>query len=1833
MINNYINVLDIPGYRIIDTIYVSNRTIVYRGEKEQTQTSVVIKVLNTNYPELRELIAFKNQYNIIQQIEHPNIIKCYALEAYGNSYALILEDFGGIALSEYTQGKILDLPEFFRIGCSITEALECLYQNKVIHKDIKPKNILINPNSKQIKLIDFSISSFLPKESTEIKSPNVLEGTLIYMSPEQTGRMNRGIDYRADFYSLGVTFYELLTGNLPFNSNNPLELIHCHLAQEPINPQEINPQIPSVVANIILKLMAKTAEERYQTARGIKHDLEICQQMLLTQGEVTEFTLGEKDQSDRFLIPEKLYGRETEVTSLLNAFERVSAGNKELMLVSGFSGIGKTAIVNEINKPIVRQKGYFISGKYDQFQKNIPFSALLQAFRSLMKQLLTENTTQLQQWKKIILSALGEQGQVIIEVIPELEKIIGKQPKASQLTGNASQNRFNLLLSKFIQVLATQDHPLVIFLDDLQWADAASLKLIQSLMTEIDVQYLLLIVAYRDNEVQPGHSFMVTVEDIYQTNATINQINLHPLNEEHLNHLVSDTLRCTKSEALPLTKLVFNKTKGNPFFTNQLLKSLHDDELITFNYHTGYWQYNLAQAQGLYLSDNIIDFLKLQLQKLPEPTQNILKVAACIGNKFDLYTLSIVSEKPDMQVGHDLWPALQEGLILPKTESYKFFTDKELLFDATNQTPITNLELEINNPEFIIVRYNFLHDRIQQAAYNLIPENERQLTHLKIGNLILQNTKSDDLEEKIFAIVNQLNIGSSLIDNQIEKYQLAKLNLLAGHKAKSATAYEAAIRYLNMGLSLLVDKSWYYQYHLTLNLHIEAIESEYLNSNFEQCNKLANFTLKQTKTILDEVKVYKLIIQAYLAQNRLQEAVETGIEVLKKLDVKLPHQAKMYHVKVAFIQTKLTLFGKKIEDLAALPMMKDPYKLAAMQILLSLAPATSQAGSLNFLLIILAMVRLSVQYGNSPFSTIAYNFYGGILCDKLGDIETGYKLGMIGLDLLEKTNGNFFRGNVSYIFNAFIRHFKENLKSTITPIKESININLENGEIEFASYCISSGSISLFLSGENLDLVEQQTLKNLELSESLKINTITLVIKAIRQGILNLQGYSTETTVLIGKEFNELEMLEQLENNYSQLSMIGCVKIILNYLFSNYVVSAESIHYIEKSKNSDPGFAYYSTSNYYHSLSLLALYNQVLSSERKQYLKQVEENQKKMKKWAFHAPCNYKHKYDLVEAEKARVLDKHWLAAELYDQAIKGAKENGYIQEEAIANELAAKFYLARGKETIAQGYLVNAYYSYMNWGAKAKVEDIERSYPYLLNPILKQKAANIQLLTDDLISNLGTDSSTTNISALLDLETVTKAALAISSEIHVDKLIYKLMQVISENVGAEKACLIFQREDNFMLVAKCQSNQSCEIQSTVIVNDDAPLSLINYVANTQEDVLINNATIENDFTNDVYIIKYKPKSILCTPILNQGQLIGIFYLENTLIVGAFTTERLKLLKLISSQAAISLTNAQVYDNLEEKVAERTKELNENNQRLQQALNDLKLAQTQLIQSEKMSSLGQMVAGVAHEINNPVSFIYTNIEHADNYIKSLLNLITIYQQEYPEFNPKIQDVKEELDIDFLIEDLAKILASMKMGANRIRKIVLGLRNFSRLDEAQMKNVDIHEGLESTLMLIKPQLRDKLTTPQNIVVKNYGQLPLINCYAAQLNQVFMNIFTNAIDALQQREQQLSVAEKAANPSKITISTQLINNDWVRITIKDNALGISPEVQPRIFDPFFTTKPVGEGVGLGLSICYQIVVQQHRGKLECISTPGEGTEFLIEIPISLKQEVKTNPSAQM
>ncbi|MBE9052867.1 AAA family ATPase [Nostocales cyanobacterium LEGE 11386] len=1856
--------LIIPGYRITEQIYSGSKTLVYRGIREQDQKSVIIKLIRNEYPTFAEIAQFRNQYTITKNLEIPGIVKPLSLENYRNGYALVMEDFGGISLRDWGLGKKhkqadnLALREFFHIALEIVSTLEKLHRDRIIHKDIKPANIVIHPSTLEVRLIDFSIATLLPREIQFLTNPNVLEGTLAYISPEQTGRMNRGIDYRSDFYSLGVTFFELLTGQLPFTSTDMMELVYCHIAKQPPTVSQVNPKIAPILSLIITKLMAKNAEDRYQSAYGLRHDLETCRKQWQQTGNIKTFDLAQKDISDRFLIPEKLYGRQTEVEKLLAAFERVSSGTTEMILVAGFSGIGKTAVVNEIHKPIVRQHSYFIKGKYDQFQRDIPFSGFVQAFRELIGQILLETDAQIQQWKTKILSALGEQGQVLVDVIPELELIIGKQPEVAELSGSAAENRFNLLLQRFIQVFMTKEHPLVIFLDDLQWADAASLKLMQLLISKINTvrqnlaltspltgetqkenitdKSLLLIGAYRDNEVAKAHPLHLALKEINNSGARVNTITLTPLTQGDLNRLIANTLKCQEQKSVALTQMVFAKTKGNPFFTHEFLKALHKEGLIEFSFNLGGWQYELAKIQALALTDDVVEFMSIQLMKLPIQTQQVLKLAACIGNQFDLKTLAIVHEQSAVNTASDLWPALLEGLILPQSEVYK-------LVEKSNSDQISALERgESTHSNSQLPKYKFIHDRVQQAAYSLIPQHQKQSIHLKIGQLLLKNTSVAERDERIFELVNQFNIAVPLITLPSDRHQLAEMNLVAGRKALASTAYPAALKYLTTGIELLADDTWKTEYELTLALYETAAEAAYLAGDFEQTNQLTEVVLQQTKTLLEKVKVYEIKIQAYGAQNKALEAINNALVVLKLLGVEFPENPSQSDIQFAMAETASNLANRCIEGLINLPEMTQAQPLAVMRLLSSTVVLAYQACPDIFLLIVLKQVNLSLKYGNAPLSAFAYVVYGLILCGTVGDIDTGYEFGKLALSVVDKFNIKGVQAKIIQTFNALVRHWKEHTRTSLKPFLEAYSIGLETGDLEFAAISLYAYCYSAYFMGRELIELKQEMETYSHAISQIKQDRILSWHERYRQTVLNLLGCCENN-----KDQIPLDAIKT--NDGVRLFYTYFCKLQLSYLFEDYPQALEHAAKAEQYLHGGMGKITIPQFHFYDSLVQLAVYPDVKESEKTLVIQKVIANQEKMQKWAHHAPMNYLHKFYLVEAERNRILGNNINAIEFYEQAISLAQEHEYINEEALAYELAAKFYIKWGKQKIAQTYLTDAYYSYSRWGAKAKVDDLAKRYPQLLAPILqpeknelypseKTTASNYQSISS-LSSHQTVIGSNTSISDSLDLAAVIKASQALSEDIELEKLLSSMMRLVMENVGASKSALILSDDDhlNLIVTAVSSSSNNAEIATNFLstrleFSHDVPINLINYVQRNLEIFVTDDTKNVRFLAGDRYIIREQPKSLLCIPMIKKGKLLGILYLENHLTIGAFTRDRVEVLKLLTTQAAISLENATLYkhliqanqqleeynSSLEEKVGQRTQELNEKNQSLQQALSALQSTQTQLIQSEKMSSLGQMVAGIAHEINNPINFIHGNISHTSEYVQDLLDLIAIYQQEYSHHSDLVRKKASEIDLDFLAADLPKILNSMKLGSSRIRNIVLGLRNFSRLDESEMKPVDIHEGIDNTLMILEHRLKGKNDIPEIEVIKEYAQLPQVSCYAGQINQVFMNILSNAIDALEEPLTNKKITDKPI----IRVRTDLVHKDRIRIRIADNGIGMTETVQQKIFDPFFSTKPVGSGKGLGLSISYQVVVDKHKGHLTCYSTLGKGTEFIIEIPLSVK-----------
>lgn len=1476
------------GYQVLDKIYDGSRTLVYRAVRVIDNTKVVIKLLKNLYPNSSELVHFRNQYTLTQNLKSSGIIQSYCLEHCQNGFALVMEDFGGISLANHVKSAPLSLDQFFPIALQIVQTLEVLYHQRLIHKDIKPQNILINPDTLEVKLTDFSIASLLPREVQELYTINVLEGTLAYMSPEQTGRMNRGIDYRTDFYSLGVTFYELLTGRLPFRSQDPLELVHAHISQHPPSPTQITPTLPLAISHLVFKLMAKAAEDRYQTCQELRADLEHCRQQWESLGDIPIFQLGRQDRYDRFVMPKKLYGREDEVEALLTAFEEILLGNSQLVLISGASGVGKTAVVQEIHRPVVQRRGYFIQGKFDQFKRNVPFLGIVQALRQLMTQLLTESEAIVQAWRTQLIAALGENGRVLTQVLPELEQIIGVQPIVPELSPDAAQNRFNLLFDQFIRVFTRGDRPLVIFLDNLQWADSASLNLLKHLVYDFATCKLLLVGAYRDDgDAQNLLPFISEINQGIDRTNSVHAIQLAPLTEAHLTHLIADLLSCSQERVQPLAKLVYQKTQGNPFLSRQLLKSFHQDGLI---YYRDGWECNMSQIQMLLVTDDVVESMMSQLPNLAAPTQQVLQLAACIGDRFNLKTLAIVYEKSEAETAVDLSPALQEGLVLPQNASYRL----QSLPDLDTEAPTT--------------AYQFLSDRIQQAAYALISNGNKRSTHLEIGRLLLQNVSATDQAERLFEIVNSLNKGRALMAEE-EQGNLANLNLIAGQKAKAATDYAAAIKYLETGISLLSSDSWQGDYRLTLALYQEGVEVAFLKGQWDELEQWSAAALSHGKAQLDTIKIYEIKMLALIGQNRLLDAIVLGLSILKPLGVEFPENPEPTQVEAELAKMLARFARQSIGDLANLPIMTNPNALAVMGILSQLTTATFKATPSLSTLVMLKQVELSLEHGNTGISGFAYAAYGFILCTDQGDIESGYQFGQLALTLVSTLNSPELKGKTLQVVNTLIRPWKESVHATLPALREAYSSALEAGDLEFAAYSGLVYSFHAYLAGKELIGVAQDMATYGQMMKQTHQNQALFLHIPYWQAALNWLGRSADPCGLTGEtgEDSDLLTLSLAANNREAVFYFYLNKMILCYGLADYEQAAIMADAAEPYiAGSFPRVIFY----FYDSLIKLAVCAPETESA---ILEKVAANQDKLRHWADHAPANYLHKWELVEAERCRVLGQTLEAIDGYDRAIARAQEHQYLQEAALANELAAKFYLSRNQPKIAQAYLLDAYYGYARWGAIAKVKQLEQQYALLLVPILQRIPENIPSSLHQSVQRTVTSTSS-GVSATLDLATILKATQAISGEMELDQLLRLLMHIVAENAGAERGVLLLKQQDQWLAVVTYLEGLAHRLPDIALEQIDVlPQTVMQWVKRTQQPVIVKHSDGDMTFAADPYLMQQQPKSFLALPIFKQGSITAILYLENRTLADAFTSDRLEVLKLICAQAAISIESAKLY--------------------------------------------------------------------------------------------------------------------------------------------------------------------------------------------------------------------------------------------------------------------------------------------------------------------------------
>ncbi|MDX1961262.1 MAG: AAA family ATPase [Leptospiraceae bacterium] len=1533
----------LEGYEILSKIPSHSARDLFIAESKKLGKKVVIKSISTLDEMDASVINLRNEFELIQFLKDDINLQVFEIVKHNSGFALVMEYIEGNSLKDLLVESVFPLETFFPIVLEVVERIQKIHNRKVIHKDIKPDNILISNQTKKVVIIDFGISTKLTKQESNWTSPNILEGSIPYISPEQTGRMNRSIDYRTDFYSLGVSFYEMLTGRLPFVSDDLLEVVHSHLAKVPDRPDLLVTTIPTQLANLIMKLMAKNAEDRYQSCRSLLADLQRAYNEWKENGTISTFELGANDFSEEFKIPQKLYGREKEVNTLISEFEVTqNSGRSKLILIGGYSGVGKSSLVKEIYKPMTQSHGYFITGKYDQYNRNIPYSAVISAFTGMIKFILTESPESIQNWKNKIHQALGSNGGLITEVIPELEIIIGKQQEVPPLSPQENANRFYTVFQNFIKVFADQKHPLAIFFDDLQWADNASLEIIKNLLTDSSVNYLFMIMAYRDNEVDKVHPFALFLNSLKEEGVQIESLNLQALALEDVNQLLSDALHSNKEKTIDLAKIIFSKTGGNPFFIGELLKQLTMENLISLNKSGNYeWFWDVEKIKASDISDNVVQLLLKRIKKLNEHSQEILKLSACIGSNFDLTILTGLTGLELTTIATGLLETISEELILPLNDSYR----KLERIQKEKEKVLNNHSKEI--------RFKFQHDRILSASYEKLEEKEKQETHLSIARILLGNKSISELEDSLFDIVSHLNQSLELINQETELNKAIEVNVRAAKKAKLSSAYKPALEMIRAAHSLQKRSK-----DSTFRIIIlrELGELEYLNGNLDGSEKYTKQALELSNDPIEKAEIYNLLITQYSARGEFGLAFESINKALEPLGINLPSDDFSTILNQEIEKSREIIGTRKISELIKLPEMTDPKKSAAVNILIGAIPTAYNKIPALFPLLGVKMVNLHLEHGNLPDS-YGYAMYG-IIMNGFSEFQKCYDFCNLAVNVSEQFKNPSGITKASNILANYSIPFVRHLKFSEEVNNKCVKSSLESGELLHGSYGAMNDAINIFYQGKRLEKISEKLESLYSYAKKVKNNLSIDTIEAVRVILPNLLGETDSHLEFKSEAHTEEEFIKVCEEHQSLFS-VCLYKIMKAKSLLVYGESRKALDLLEETK---PMLAFisgqYSLTEFIflESLALTQCYRQFGTDKRKEIIERVKDNQKKLKIYATSCVENYMHKYLFIEAELARINYKNWKAAKYYDDAITQSRKYDFIQNEAHFLELAGNFWFSKSNPKIGSQYILDAHLRYKQWGAFRKAEMLANKYPDYLGDGKK-----ISSTISRPVPGQGGKATQTELytGQNLDIQSVLKSSNAISGEIKLESLLKKLIEIVMENAGAEKGILLLNQNGN-LTVDALGDVKTGEVKMipgvSIQAYQDLPISIIYYVMRTKENLVLSNCASDDRFRVDPYIFKNKTLSVLCAPIIKHGDITGVLYLENNLAEGAFTADRLQIVSMLSSQAAISLDNAILYNSLEEKVAERTKqlaeandELEEKNQHITDSINYAKNIQTAIL--------------------------------------------------------------------------------------------------------------------------------------------------------------------------------------------------------------------------------------------------------------------------------------------
>jgi predicted ATPase/class 3 adenylate cyclase len=1524
---------NLASYQLAERIHEGRRHDVLRGTAPDGRP-VVLKILRQLHPTPAQVARFRHEFDTLASVRSEHVVTARAFETDRRRWALILDDFGGGDLSGQLDDESIDLAGRLRVAIAVASALRDLHGQGVIHKDVNPSNVVRNPATGEVRLIDFGLATALSSESPAFHNRSRLEGTLPYLSPEQTGRVAARVDYRSDLYSLGATLYELFCGRPPFSSDDPLELVHAHIARRPVPPHEVAPSVPRPLSDIIMRLLAKQVDGRYRSTHGLVADLERCLERLGDDGTIEPFEPGQDDVSIRLLIPPRLYGRDAAIAALVAALERTGGdgersgtGSAAGVLVTGAAGVGKTALVRELFGPLTERRGYFIAGKFEQFRSR-PFSGVVSAFRTLVTELLGEGEERLARLRNDLVAALGPNGRVIADVIPQIELIVGGQPPVERLGPAETRSRFDAVFRRFVGVFATPGHPVVLFLDDLQWADAASLGLMRGLLTDPG-QALLILGAYRDGEVGSTHPLTSTLTRLQDEGVTLPRIALEPLELEDVTRLVADTTDRSDPGVGELAELVLRNTEGNPLFVREYLKALAADGLVALDPDSRRWTWDLSAIGATGFTQSVLELLGARLERQDEPTREVLRVAACAGATFDLKTIADVRGQTVAQVWQLLLPALQDGVLVAASELEALGSDRS----APGR------------------RCSFFHDRIQQAAYGSMPWDERTRTHLAIGRRLLANAPPDARGGLLFEILAQLNRGRRLINDADERLRLAELNLQAGRRAAGSAASRSALEYFDVGLELLPEAAWQAHHELTLGLRRGAGEAAHAVGELARSARLIDDCIAHARTDLEAADLYVLLVKQRTTAGAYADAIEAARTGLALLDFQLPADGYMDAMMASFGALQARLGDRSPSSLLDRPQMTDELAIARCRMLSwSMAPAF-YIDPLLYSVISFESMKLLVEHGNPRDAVAIYAQYGHLLGALFGDPVRGYEFTVLSRELCDrqgnladKTEACFLSGNFSH---CWVRPMQE----ARAILEEGLQAGLQSGALQFARYNLAYLGFNDLWLGAPLAGVLRETEEHRALCIRQQDKIARDAVQSVRHVANNLAGGTASATDFACDGLDEAALVEGSD----QAAMVVCY-------FQVFKCAALTVHRQHEAAlaasqaateriASIPGNISVGRLAFYTGLSIAALLPGLEEEERAARLGQLRTIVDQLAGYAVHCEANWAHTHALVAAELARVEGEGAAAFEGYERAIALADAHRWPADHALACELAGRHWRGQGRDELSSGYLRQARYGYEQWGALRKVAMLDEELPGLA----QDPKATLSSTTMRTVSVTHTES---DIDAL-DLASVIRASQAISGEIKLERLLGRLLELLLESAGAQHGVLVVADEGDLAVRADATLEPDGEggraLRTDVDLNrslgsyDAVSAPVVHYAARTGETVLLDDATLHGRFTRDPYVVRVAPRSVLCLPLRNKGDLVGVLYLENREVAGAFTADRLELVNLLASQFAISFENARLYNEMEGKVAARTEQLAHKNVELEQTLNDLRIAQSSLV--------------------------------------------------------------------------------------------------------------------------------------------------------------------------------------------------------------------------------------------------------------------------------------------